>query len=80
MATHSTQRNRNSQSTEARVCGGFPVLVTGRWLPYESDTGYGGGFDDVEVMTLTGRPAPFIEAKMTRQDWDACREALETYG
>ena len=55
---------------ETCVCGGFPVIARGTWCRPDYSVGWPGGFDDVEVLTLAGKPADFIAKKMTQRDWD----------
>ena len=62
--------------TETTVCGGFPVYVRGTLCKPERDVGYEGGIEDIQIMTSTGKPAPFIEAKMTPRDWEKVEMAL----
>lgn len=62
---------------ESSVCGGFPVKVSGLLCPAEPDVGIPQPyFDDIQIFTLKGKPAGFLEKKMTSLDWDAVEVAL----
>ena len=68
---------------QTTVCGGFPVIASGDYIAPTSNRNTGGtlgGFgdweqgeqervDNLEITNLKGKPAKFIESKMTRQDW-----------
>jgi hypothetical protein len=61
---------------EAKVLGGFPLIVQGVVYPPEA-----GWAAEAEVMALrlisTGKPLPRgIERRMTSKDWEACLDAL----
>lgn len=56
---------------ETTVAGGFPVLVRCTMQRAEPDVGIMSDYgEDFEVMTRKGKPAPWIEKKMTQADWD----------
>lgn len=59
------------------VCGGFPVMVRGDVCPPEPDVGFPRHYtEDVEILTRAGKPAPFIEKKMSDADWQIATNAL----
>lgn len=55
--------------TNARVLKGFPVLVQFTCYEPEPDVGFSGGIEIDKIFTTTGKPADFIERRMTRKDW-----------
>lgn len=61
--------------TVAQTCvkGGFPVLVTGTVHGPDRSVGLSGNWVDscdIEVFTLRGYPAHFIEKKLSKSDWE----------
>lgn len=70
---------RGRTVASASVLGGFPVLVVGGINPSEPEVGYSGRWVDscdMEVFTLRGAPATFLEKKLTKDDWDVLEVAL----
>lgn len=70
---------RGRAMIETTVLGGFPVLAVARINSAEPDVGYDSIWvddTDLELFTLRGKPAPFIEKKMTKDDWAYVVEAL----
>lgn len=61
-----------SVNFESTVCNGFPVCVEASIFP--GDDVYGREVDDISITTPAGKPAKFIEAKMTKDDWDRLEE------
>lgn len=64
---------------QAFVKGGFPVLVTGVVHAPDYSVGLNSSWVDscdIEVFTLRGSPAPFIEKKLTDSDWSDLEVAL----
>lgn len=60
---------------ESTVCNGFPVRVRCTIQNAEPEVGIFKTFgEDFEIMTLAGKPAPFIETKMAQADWDKLQE------
>lgn len=57
---------------ETRVLGGFPVICKATMERAEPDVGIMGDYaDEMELFTLKGKPATFIEKRMKDADWDA---------
>lgn len=68
---------------QTTVCGGFPIIARGDYIAPTSSRNTGGalgGFGDweggelervvnIEITTTKGKPAKFIESKMTLHDW-----------
>ena len=70
---------RGRTVAQAFVKGGFPVLVTGKVNAAEPDVGLSGSWVDscdIEVFTLRGCPAHFIEKKLVKSDWEDLEVAL----
>lgn len=70
---------RGRTVAQASVKGGFPVLVTGVVHESDPEVGYFGRWVDscdIEVFTLRGCPAPFIEKKLSKSDWLELETAL----
>ena len=66
---------------ETTVCGGFPVLVTANVFRGDASVGMDHMIaEDIELRTLRGSPALFLERKLTRNDLDQLEEeALIAY-
>lgn len=66
---------------ETTVCNGFPVTVTAN--VYQGDASVGMDYmivEDIELSTMRGRPAVFLENKLTKDDRDDLEvEAREAY-
>lgn len=68
------------QEAEITVLGGFPCIARFHVSPAERDVGIMGDYidpHDIELLTLKGKPAHFIEAKV---NWEDVVEAIRTAG
>ena len=66
---------------ETTVCNGFPVRVRCTVQRAEPDVGIDREFgEDFEIMTVRGDPAPWIEKKMTDDDWVRVNEDIPSEG
>ncbi len=66
---------------ETTVCNGFPVLVKCTVHPAEPEVGQMSEFgEDFEIFTLRGKPAPFIEKKMSQADFDRLHDEIPSEG
>ncbi len=55
---------------DSEVAGGFPVTVIATMQRAEPDVGIMGDYaEEFEILTRKGMPAPFIEKKITEDDW-----------
>jgi len=59
-----------SAEVRTTVCGGFPVIAKCVFRPEDPSAGWLGEVTDLEVLTLKGKPCPWIEKKMTVLDWE----------
>jgi hypothetical protein len=59
--------SKHKVSVETTVRRGFPVIVKGHLCPAEPDVGLmSEGVEDMEVLTLNGKPADFL--KLTERE------------
>lgn len=65
-----------SYQVQVRVCGGFPAVVDFDYDAEDPSVGWGEQYHVNEVCTPAGKPAPFIEKKMTKDDWDRVNVAM----
>lgn len=61
---------------DVRILGGFPVRATGYVQPAEPDVGIFSAYVEDISFTVKGKPAPWLEEKMTPKDWEKLEEDL----
>lgn len=62
---------------ETTVCSGFPVIARGSICGPEDDVGIFHPYvDDIEILTASGKPAPFIIKKISAADWARIEEEM----
>lgn len=67
---HQPRFQAHSVQAEIRILGGFPVIAHGRMCPKDPSVGIDSPYlEDVAITTLKGTPCPFLEKRLTKQDW-----------
>lgn len=69
----------NHVRIETTVLGGFPVIAEGDVQPADNSVGISRAFLDecsMWISTTKGKHAPFIEKKMSKDDWIRLEEQL----